>query len=554
MLTKKYNVDVSVSKVSGLISLLDKAYPLKNSTANLTITVTADQSAFLNPTNTDFLVSATVNKIVDRKNKDISIAKSIIGKTETFKVKASKESYGFKISGGIEKKEFSAEYIVNIDPTWTKVLPSSGCKAKINKFLSSVEITVEGSFLDQVEGSPTPVNEGSTIPTPTTGSTIPVSPWKDKISKPMVFISGPNYWFTDLSDSEIRKWLTAVQRNGLTGIDIELNGPWPAKEYITKKKQNIKVDEEYKKSFAAMRRILPIARELGLVISIKFLNSNNSNSNSMSDVWWYSTAKAFIDEFGSDNFLIMALNENDPRTRASIGPAILKGLLAAKFPKSQVVAYGARGSYGFSEHHPQKSDASDFKGNDYTTINCSDSGPSIGFFYDNWRVLDGVGGKYKPGTGKIYLQRGKNSNTTIIFYSFRQKPDYELLEEIGKELVGNISTTNPVPVSGDNTLLSVEWASNPPMIKFKYNLKKEDYPTKKDPKNGKIIKGMICVNHKKVEWFKDGQTEQSLKNIYGAEYFQKIKEGDTVTICLKNNSGKNETNALSLVWKGKSTY
>ena len=95
--------------------------------------------------------------------------------------------------------------------------------------------------------------------------------------------------------------------------------------------------------------------------------------------------------------------------------------------------------------------------------------------------------------------------------------------------------------AGGARLISVKWREFP-MIELKYS------GTERWPHSGST-QAMIKVNHKKVEWLHPGQTVQSLKNIMGAKYYQDVKKGQTVLISIADVHGKNESNALPLVWR-----
>ena len=252
----------------------------------------------------------------------------------------------------------------------------------------------------------------------------PKRDWRAAINQQMFFFGSPTYFFRDVENP--KGWIIEILNAGLTGPDIELNGPFPVYEYNGQRIRNLDVASECKKSIDAMEKWLIAARTYGAVISLKFLNSNQSDANRMPDSWWEETAYQFIKRYGSDNLLIMPLNEADGRTRASIGTAIRRGLSRAGFPTSQMIDWNRDGSSGYWEVHPR--DDKVRRGN-HKLLQISDSGEAIRFLYGNdWQQ----GGTPNVDRIKSYTRNVKRAGTSGGIYSFARKPDRVGLKAAGE--------------------------------------------------------------------------------------------------------------------------
>lgn len=273
---------------------------------------------------------------------------------------------------------------------------------------------------DSTPPAPPPVTPAPPAP--------PAGTWSARITRPMFFMAGPQYYWDDVPAAHVRPWLTAIRDAGLTGPSIEFQGSFPVDEYNTGKPGSVDVAKVYRDQFAAWRAWLPVIRELGLVAHIAFLNSNQSHANNMPDSWWYETAKAFALEFGSANLLILPLSETDSRTRASVGQAIERGLRDGGFPAAQLIGYGSRGDRGFLEHHP-KDNASIQRG-DFRILNIPDNGKAIGskllktMYGPNWQS----GGSPQLGEITKFTDAVQAAGTGGGLYSFGRSPDLQGLE------------------------------------------------------------------------------------------------------------------------------
>lgn len=65
---------------------------------------------------------------------------------------------------------------------------------------------------------------------------------------------------------------------------------------------------------------------------------------------------------------------------------------------------------------------------------------------------------------------------------------------------------------------------------------------------GKTLNAITCINGRKFDFASVGQKRKTLANLYGAEYGQPIRRGDTVYFSLKDLNGRNETPRLPIVW------
>lgn len=253
----------------------------------------------------------------------------------------------------------------------------------------------------------------------------PSGTWSGRITRPMFFMAGPQYYWDDVPGNQVPPWLAAIRDSGLDGPSIEFQGHFPSDD------KTLDVASIYRNQFAAWRRWLPVLREMGLVAHIAFLNSNQSAANNMPDSWWYDTARAFAQEFGPANMLILPLSETDSRTRASIGQAIERGLRDGGFPAAQLIGYGSRGDRGFLEHHPK--DIASIKRGDFRILNIPDHGQAIGrtmrtMYGPDWRN----GGTPQVKEITKFTDAVQAAGTSGGLYSFGRSPDLTGLDAASK--------------------------------------------------------------------------------------------------------------------------
>lgn len=426
----------------------------------------------------------------------------------------------------------------------------------------------EAIVLDLLSGAPT--TPGPVMP----GNPGVIVPWREKIKRPMIFISAPDYFWTEMNAAMRRQWLVMVRDAGFTGVDIEVGGPQGAINYIKGINPKPNLDERESKQFVAFMAWLSDCRELDLVISAKFWNCNGDASGKSVN-WWLGHAKNFAAAVGSDNILALPGNERDRATSDDRRRALYLGFIDGGFPASQLIGYDSKSEYGincgFVETHPQKDGAADLKGSDFTHINCTDSRPSISFCYDNWLKLDGIGGKPKLSNIRDLVRRSKARKTSLSLYSFRQIPDPEALSVAAIEWNGG-ATAPTAPRTGDAldisnaTLLGPHKnvkpldavvtrrlnraeVTGPNSMSLDYE--KLGWPARKtNPAgvHGRVFifwenGGGIAGGH--FDWLRDGTTTRDFKNIAnGYLDGQRPEKGGRVWSCIVSDNGRERTNIV----------
>lgn len=418
---------------------------------------------------------------------------------------------------------------------------------------------------------PSPTPDPAPTPTPT-----PIGNWRDWLTKPMLFVSAPDYWWGDNPVAEMNKYLNAVQAAGnVAGLDIELAGKTGAENYIKGINPTRNYAKEYAVQFDRFAAYFPGIKSRGLIANVKLWNANG-NSSGQSAAWWKDLAKSFVQRFGTDNLIVLPVNERDAATPDATRKAIFQGFVEAGFPTAQLIGYDNANEYGikcgYTETHPQTSDTSDLKGSSKNHINCTDSRPSISYCYDNWLVLDGVGGKPKLSNITSYVKRCKDRGTSCSLYSFRQVPDYEALAAASKAWGGASKPIEPpkdAPTTNDEAFFaSLKWlrsdttgpkAKVTKRLEFK-SISSSDIKFKADdlsdwPKGQ--FQGVACIAVKrgllggweggKFDHVRADTTSRDFKNLRGyiAVY---PKSGETVRFWLLSYDGKQASNVIEVRW------
>ncbi len=179
----------------------------------------------------------------------------------------------------------------------------------------------------------------------------PVDPeWKSKTAKGMFFYSAPSYYWSDKNALVARITCNYIKAVGLNGPSFELGG---------RMKDPVDVETRYSTNIDKFERWIKVCREKGLIAHVSFLNSGANSANNRSYTYWYNTAKGFIQKYGPNNIIILALSENSGQIDSSARQAIEAGLQAAGFPKNQMINYGddlgsdPANPYGYREKHPE---------------------------------------------------------------------------------------------------------------------------------------------------------------------------------------------------------
>ena len=72
-------------------------------------------------------------------------------------------------------------------------------------------------------------------------------------------------------------------------------------------------------------------------------------------------------------------------------------------------------------------------------------------------------------------------------------------------------------------------------------------------KEGKTMNAIACINGRKFDFVRVGQSEKTLANPYTHEYFQPIRKGDVIEFSLTDLNKRNETRRLPIVWQWEPT-
>lgn len=318
-------------------------------------------------------------------------------------------------------------------------------KEVISLAVKAIGLPRVNEFLDYLRSRDEGIDPAVPFPPTSPGLT----PWRDRLKRPLLLVSAPDYWWVDMTEAERAKYLGAIYATGnVDGIDVELAGKTGAENYIKGINPTRDYAKEYAVAFDQFEPLISDVRARDLICSLKFWNANG-NSQGRPASWWKELAKSFVKRFGSDNLIVLPVNERDTATPDGTRKAIYQGFVEAGFPAAQLIGYDNANEYGiqcgFTETHPQKSDCSDLKGSSKNHINCTDSRPSISYCYSDWLKLDGIGGTPKLANIESVVSRCDEKGTSCTVYSFRQKPDYEALAAASKAWRRRF---DPVPVPG----------------------------------------------------------------------------------------------------------
>jgi hypothetical protein len=259
-------------------------------------------------------------------------------------------------------------------------------------------------------------------PTPVSGP-VPEQTWTAPLSRQMCFFDYPAYFGLLMPRVHVMPWLGIIREAGLTGPEIELAGPDVVDEYINRHPTpNYDFESWYDHAEDEMAFIMPIVRSLGLVVNLKFTQSNWSQVQKRTPKWWSSRAKRFAVRIGPENIICLAVNETDPRVNESYRYAIEEGLLAGGFQKWQLVSWNTKRDLGFVENHPRTMDH--IQGSDHRRLQIPDNGDMIyTLFGKNWRQ----GGTPNSANISKYIQRCKAAGTSTGIYSFSRDPSIPAL-------------------------------------------------------------------------------------------------------------------------------
>lgn len=364
---------------------------------------------------------------------------------------------------------------------------------------------------------------------------VPAVTWEQRLAKPMLFFSGPNYFWHDIPAGEVPKILDAILAAGLTGPSIEFGGDFIADEYNGQKPTGLNVMEVYAARIAKWAVWEQGLRARGLVAHIAFLNSNQSAANKATDAQWTNMAARFTAEHGTRNKIVLALSEDDDRTRSSIRGAITKGL---QFPAAQLITHDGKGGTIREEHHSRQRIVT---GKGHRFLNVTDNRDAIADLYGSKWTSGGT-----PNLANIqdFAARIRAGGVSGAVYSFSTTFDFAGLAAASK---GWKAAGGEVP--GVGMLRSVKADSREFYIRWDCDAAVDQWPAQEN------LNGWIVVNGVKCEQFRPGYRAQHLKNAYGKDSHgvPGIKKGDTVRIKLVAKHAKDETNEVAFVWPWKST-
>jgi hypothetical protein len=384
--------------------------------------------------------------------------------------------------------------------------------------------------------SPTP----DPVPAPA-----PSQSWRERFARPFLLMDGPAYYWPALAAAQVRSWLTAIAKAGLDGVDLELGGSFAVDEFNGKTSKGLNLDPVYNTNLDRLALWLQEARVLGLLVSVKVINSNQSAANGKSDAWWKQIGQR-VGALGADNLLVMPVNEDDSRTRATIRSSILAGLASVNFPKAQTIGWLSKGGFGLVERHPAKTSA--VISGDRTLLQISDNGPMIANLYgSSWTK----GGTPNKANIAAFVRAIRASGSSGGIYSFRRDPDLDGLAAAGAAW-GGAASGGTAPVPGGPALTKFVASSKEHYVDLAFT-GLDGWREKPDGKGGSVV-GWIVVKGVRCEQFRRSTKTQHLKNAYGPlnDHGVAIKSGETIPVVLESYDGK-QTNVVPFVWPWKST-
>lgn len=268
-------------------------------------------------------------------------------------------------------------------------------------------------------------------------------PWRERLTRPLLFYSAPNYYWSKATAAQVDATLNAILARGLDGISVEYGGTFISDEY-RKIPNGAGVASLYAEQSDRWALWDAGLRRRGLIAHVAFLNANQSKANTISDSQWESIAKTWAQRYGPDNKLVLPLSESDSRTRSSIGNAIHRGLMAGGYPRSQLISMAGRwGDWTETHHGRGKVPSGNFR-----TIVVNDNGPSIADLYGSSWTSGGT-----PNLGRIqeYSAEIRRKGVSGAVYSFGQAFDFAGLQAAAAGWGGQapvvVSTADAVPVS-----------------------------------------------------------------------------------------------------------
>lgn len=324
----------------------------------------------------------------------------------------------------------------------------------------------------------------------------PVINWRDRLGRPMLWMGAPQYPWALLPLPEVNAVLDAIAAAGLDGPSIEFGGTFIRDEY-NKIPNRDDIADIYDRQADAWGPWETGIRARGQVAHIAYLNANQSKANRMSDQLWEAKARAFIRRYGPDNKLGLPLSESDTRTRAGIGDAIARGLVAGGLPRSQIISMAGKWGDWREVHHGRGKVPS----GDRRTICVNDNGPSIADLYGSrWQQ----GGTPNLPHIEEYAAEIRRKGVSGAIYSFGTAFDFAGCAAAGKGWGGQATPEQPgtgIAFRGDHPRRRyVSWTG----------VSRKGWKTK--PVSGETINGALWLNGRFCEHIPEGRDNTGISN------------------------------------------
>lgn len=383
-----------------------------------------------------------------------------------------------------------------------------------------------------------------------------------------------------VSDSTIVQYLNGAARNGFTGICIELCGHVPSfggnvnaggqayKDAGGIISYHVKQVESARFAF-----LLAECRKRNLWLWVMDLNSNDKalkGIKSLSDVSRINSA--MVGKFGTAGIMRTSVNEDDGNMDAKLREDY-ENVVAGSMPDNQTISSFERESWAvYTDIHPSKIDKIKSYPRGKTTFVTSDNGTCL----DEMTTGSTLGGDGRADIPQHvrFATEAQKIGASWCNYAFMYTYQPELQDALGKVILRDGSVEpSPVPTNGDAIDISrLEILQN----KHKVNL--ASIPVTKTLKKASMSNGHVDTSRgitgwggsygeglarghiywldggKLVgghfDWYGEGQTHKTLKNIPGGYLGRKPSAGARVYFCIVSNDAKQRTNLVDGgIWK-----